>query len=108
MNLYHIVLPSYWQQYAESAAYVSPTFEKETFIHLSTATQVEATLNRYYTAENEIIILTIDDATLQDGLKYEPAPSGELFPHLYSELPLSAVKATTLFRKDGALWEVEL
>ncbi len=48
--------------------------------------------------------MAIDGGTLGDKLVFEPSRGGDLFPHLYAPLPLSAVlweKPLTL-GSDGA------
>ena len=39
------------------------------------------------------LLLEVDSAALGEALKWEPARGGELFPHLYGPLPVSAVAA---------------
>jgi uncharacterized protein (DUF952 family) len=68
------------------------TLEQEGFIHCSAdLDQVGAVLNRFYAdIKDQLVLLVIDPARLEDELKYEPA-GDELFPHLYGPLPLDAV-----------------
>jgi uncharacterized protein (DUF952 family) len=39
------------------------------------------------------VLLSVDAAMLNDWLKWEPSRGGALFPHLYGELALTAVRA---------------
>ena len=49
-------------------------------------------MQRHYAGQSDLLLLEIDAATLGDALRYEASPrSGELFPHIYSALPLTAV-----------------
>lgn len=89
--IYHITTKNWWQRWAEFDYYESPTFEQETFIHLSTAEQVLGVLNRYYNGQISLLKLHIDTAKLKAELKYEQATSDDFFPHLYGSLNKDAV-----------------
>tara|TARA_B100000767_G_scaffold160427_1_gene150551 strand:- start:42 stop:386 length:345 start_codon:yes stop_codon:yes gene_type:complete len=60
------------------------------FIHFSGEEQVEGTLKKYYSNQRELILLKVDTLKL-DHLIWEQASDGNMFPHLYSSLDLSAV-----------------
>jgi uncharacterized protein (DUF952 family) len=62
------------------------------FLHFSTGPQLAETLRRYYTGQNDLMLVAVDAGVLGDTLKWEHSPSrGEDFPHLYASLPRSAV-----------------
>ena len=42
--------------------------------------------------EDDLLLVAVEARDLGDGLRYEPSRGGELFPHLYAPLPLSAVR----------------
>jgi len=73
------------------------------YIHFSTGAQVAETAARHYATMDDLMLIAVDAGRLGDALKWEPARSGDLFPHLYEPLPLVAVLwATPLTRgKDG-------
>ena len=60
------------------------------YIHFSGEEQVEGTLKKYYSNQNELILLKVDTLKL-DHLIWEQASDGNMFPHLYSPLNLSNV-----------------
>ena len=62
---------------------------RDGFIHFSTAEQLGDTLRLHFEGVENLLLLTIDGCRLD--LKWEPARTGNLFPHLYDILPLSAV-----------------
>ena len=64
---------------------------KDGFIHFSTAEQLEETLLLHFEGVENLLLLTIDRSRID--IEWEPARSGNLFPHLYDFLPLSAVVA---------------
>jgi uncharacterized protein (DUF952 family) len=62
------------------------------FIHLSTSEQVPRTLRRFFAGQGGLVLVAIDAGELDDALIFEGA-DGEMFPHLYATLSLSAVIA---------------
>ncbi len=61
------------------------------YIHLSTAEQLEATIAKYFAGQTGLMIAEVDLVCLGDAIRWEPARGGDLFPHIYSELPIHAV-----------------
>ena len=62
------------------------------FIHFSTKDQCAVTTAKYFSGQADLILAAIDESVLGDALKYELSPArGELFPHLYAPLNMTAV-----------------
>lgn len=61
------------------------------YIHLSTAQQLEATIAKYFAGQSGLMIAEVDLVQLGDSVRWEPARGGDLFPHIYAELPMHAV-----------------
>ncbi|MEB3159269.1 MAG: DUF952 domain-containing protein [Synechococcus sp.] len=98
--LFHLALASDWHQaVAAGGLYRVSTrgllLDQVGFIHASTAEQLATTYQRYYSDAAEVLKFTIDPQQLPSPLRADPAPSGELFPHLYGPLPLSAVTSVS-------------
>ncbi len=64
------------------------------YIHFSTAAQVQETAARHFAGQTELLLVAVDPAALGEALRWEPSRGGDLFPHLYQPLPLSAVRWT--------------
>jgi uncharacterized protein (DUF952 family) len=64
---------------------------RDGFIHLSSATQVRETAARHYAGAANLMLLAVATDEVSAILRWEPARGGELFPHLYGDLPLTAV-----------------
>lgn len=64
------------------------------FIHFSTASQVRQTAALHFAGQADLVLAAIDTASLGDALRFEASRGGELFPHLYADLPMSAVRWT--------------
>ncbi|MCX5949163.1 MAG: DUF952 domain-containing protein [Cyanobacteria bacterium] len=112
--LYHLALPDEWAEarchgeYRRSSRGLS--LEQVGFIHASYAPQLAGTHRRFYGDVPGVLLLTIDPGRLAAAgvaVRAEAAPgSGELFPHLYGPLPLSAVLAVEPWRPVPVLQEV--
>lgn len=65
------------------------------FVHLSAPDQVHLPANRLFAGRTDLMVLSVDPTRLTAPLRWEPGvptdPESMLFPHLYGELPLSAV-----------------
>ena len=90
-TIYHVTTKDWWAKFEGLDDYESPTFNEETFIHLSTAQQVAGVLERYYAGQTNLLKLHVDTDKLTEELKYELATNNEYFPHLYGRLNKSAV-----------------
>jgi uncharacterized protein (DUF952 family) len=63
------------------------------YIHLSTSDQLDGTIAKHFSGQDNLHIATVDLAALGEAVKWEPSRGGTLFPHVYAPLPLSAVIA---------------
>lgn len=90
--IYHVVMPDYWQQFAEKTAYTPPTFKEEGFIHCCTKEQINYVLTTYFKGISAILLLKIDTTLLEAELKVEPA-NGQHFPHIYGAINKTAIVA---------------
>ena len=75
------------------------------FIHMSTAAQVSATVDKHFHGQSNLVIAAIDLSQLAGTLRWEPSRGGDLFPHCYGTLPLAAVTAAGPLqrRPDGTV-----
>jgi uncharacterized protein (DUF952 family) len=78
-------------QWANAAAtgfyYGSDDDLRDGYIHLSSATQIEGTLKKYFRAQPGLLLVAYESATLTPHLKWEASRGGDLFPHYYGPLP---------------------
>lgn len=89
-TIYKIAPETLWRESVEQGAFTgSPADLKDGFIHFSTAAQVQATAARYFAGAADLVLVAIATAGLD--LRWEPSRGGDLFPHLYDALPLTAV-----------------
>ncbi len=93
-NIYKICSKSEWAAAQAAGVYEGSELDlKDGFIHFSTAAQSRSTAAKYFAWQLDLLLIEIDAAVLGDEIKWEAAREGQLFPHLYSALPLSAVSA---------------
>ena len=100
--IYKICNVNLWEKAKAEGQFTGAEIDlRDGFIHFSTAEQLSETLLLHFEGVENLLLLTIDGGELD--LKWEPARTGNLFPHLYDILPLSAVLRVTpiLLDDDG-------
>jgi uncharacterized protein (DUF952 family) len=70
------------------------------YIHMSTAAQLAETIDKHFAGQGGLAVAAIDLTMLADAVRWEPSRGGQLFPHLYTVLPLSAVLAYGPLERD--------
>lgn len=91
-TLYKIVTETLWQEARTDDVFRGAAIDlQDGFIHFSTAQQVRQTAALYFKGQPGLLLVAVDGARLGDKLIFEPSRGGDLFPHLYADLPFSAV-----------------
>ena len=92
--IYKIVPADLWQQ-AEAAGRFTgaPVDVADGYIHFSSRAQVRETARRHFAGQPDLLLVAVDAGLLGPELRWEPSRGGDLFPHLYGTLPLSAVRS---------------
>jgi len=75
---------------------------RDGFVHLSTAAQLTATVDRHFGERDDLHVAAVDVAAAGEALRWEEARGGELFPHLYGVLRLEMVVAYGPLERDEA------
>ncbi|KAL9237258.1 hypothetical protein vseg_011831 [Gypsophila vaccaria] len=108
--VYRICSVKEWDELQGRGSTFGGDLDKSTScIHLSTLSQVQPTLHKFYSdANQDLYLLQIDTSKLGDGLIYELVDGNHWFPHYYgpsrsfAPLPFEAVKrAEKLTHSDG-------
>ena len=68
---------------------------KDGYIHFSSAAQLAETIRLYFAGLSDQALFQVPVAPLGDALKWEASRGGDLFPHLFAALPMSAVSNMT-------------
>ncbi|MEM6763284.1 MAG: DUF952 domain-containing protein [Bacteroidota bacterium] len=105
--IYHLTSHSQWLEALNKGIYLHESLKLEGFIHCSTKEQLIPTATLHFKGETELVILEIVEKRVKDILKWEESREGDLFPHLYGKLSLTAVENTHLLERNKAgewLW----
>lgn len=70
------------------------------YIHLSTAQQLTETVDKHFAGQTDLHVAAVDLSALGDAVRWEESRGGQLFPHIYAALPLSAVVAYGAMVRD--------
>lgn len=93
--IYHMCRVEEWQAALSSGAYPGSSQDAaDGFIHFSNAAQIVESAAKHRAGQDGLLLLTVDTEKLGPELKWEPSRGGQLFPHLYGDLPVSAVVRT--------------
>ena len=91
--IYRLMARAAWLEAERAGAFHGSVHDlRDGFIHFSTAAQVRETAAKHYAGELDLVLLHVSVAALAAPLRWEVSRNGELFPHLYGALPLSAVQ----------------
>ena len=90
--VYKICHKEEWQTALKHQVYKGSSLDlQDGFIHLSTANQAAETARLHFANQSGLMLIAVDPTGLI--IRYEPSRDGQLFPHLYGDLPV-----------DHALW----
>jgi uncharacterized protein (DUF952 family) len=105
--IYHLAVAAEWSKATEtSGRYARSTLGKsladEGFIHCSLASQVGTIADVVYRGRSDVLLLVIDPSLVPVEIRLENSEGGDqLFPHIYGDLPLSAVVRTEPLTPKG-------
>lgn len=90
--LYKIMPRQDWETAQANGIYEgSEVDRRDGFIHLSAARQVRATARKHFSGQGDLLLVSVREDALGKSLKWEVSRGGDLFPHIYGNLPLNAV-----------------
>jgi uncharacterized protein (DUF952 family) len=99
--IYKICSASEWRSAEKAGAFNGSTVDlQDGFIHFSTAAQVAETARRHFHGQTDLVLIGVRENELGAALKWEPSRGGDLFPHLYGPLPLSACEPPITLQND--------
>lgn len=89
--IYKIMPAADWAAAQAGGAYRGSADDaRDGFIHFSTRDQVAGTLAKHFAGQTRLVLVEIDPLMLGSALRWEPSRGGQLFPHLYDDLPVTA------------------
>ena len=90
--IYRIAESTDWADARKNGYFASADLEAEGFIHVSERHQVLRTANKYYRGKTGLVLLEIDETRLDAPvIREDLTGSGDIFPHSYLPIPLSAI-----------------
>jgi len=99
--LAHLIGRDEWAAALAAGSYRPASLSEVGFIHLSRGRQVLLAADTHYAGRTDLVLLVIDEASLEAGTLIDEAGSPpheqSIFPHLYAPLPLGAVVAVVDF-----------
>ena len=105
MRVFKILDTDEWQAAQDAGVYAGSAADKvDGFIHLSTSAQLVTTLARHFAGADNLTLVAIEADALGGALKWELSSHGGSYPHVYGDLPLSAVEWSAVIykRPDGS------
>lgn len=91
-TIYKICERAAWEEAEAAGQYAGSAVDRrDGFIHFSAAAQLPGTAAKHFAGLRHLMLVAVDAEALGHALKWESSRGGELFPHLYAALPLSAV-----------------
>ena len=93
--IFHLCPRALWEAaLARGAYYGRPADLADGYIHCSSAAQLRASAAKHAAGQADLVLLALDPDSLGSSLRWEPSRQGELFPHIYGGMPVSAVLRT--------------
>jgi beta-hydroxylase len=106
-KIFKIFTPEQWRSFEGQGVFAgSPDDRRDGFIHLSTAEQVAGTLAGHFAAHSGLVLAEVEASGLETTLKFEASRGGGRFPHLYADLPMTAVRRIWPIRRIDGKWNL--
>ncbi|MCB1009415.1 MAG: DUF952 domain-containing protein [Acidobacteria bacterium] len=100
-RIFHITTREALAAARARGSYRAPSLETEGFVHCSYPEMLPEVAERFFRAVPDLVLLEIEPARLGDAVRDEPVPEiAARFPHVYGEIPLSAVVEVHPFASD--------
>ena len=100
--IYKVCSAAEWYDAVAAGAYRGSAIDlRDGFIHFSTGAQLAETLRRHFSGQRDLVLVAVAPGDLGDRLRWEPSRGGDLFPHLYGELPVALARHVSPIEVDG-------
>ncbi len=102
--VYKLVPQDLWQEAEKTGVFSgSPIDLEDGFMHFSTSAQVRETAEKYFTGHTTLFLVEVSMSILAEHWKWDVSRGGDLFPHLYVDLPLNKINWVKLLPFDGGV-----
>ena len=104
-NVYKILSINEWKK-AQKLGYINTDLDKKDgFIHFSSANQLAATLELYFSDHEEVMLLMPNMKKIETDLKYELPDTGSMrkgfFAHLYGDLMIEDIQKSWQIKRGA-------
>lgn len=90
----HVVSKSDWEAQAAAQQYVHASLSQEGFIHAAEPEQLSGVLERFFSGQQELLLLQINPQYLTVPLRWELAPDvSDYFPHIFGPIDKAAIQS---------------
>ena len=101
-DVYKILTENEWKKGKASSKIITKLDLKDGFVHLSKASQLNASLSLYFENEQRVVLLQINKSKIKNNLKYEFSSKSNdrhgKFPHFYGILNTNMI---------SKIWQLE-
>lgn len=96
MLIYKVATRAQWQAAETTGTFAgAPIDLRDGYIHFSTAEQLPETLAKHFAGQHDLLLIEVEAEPLGAALRWEVSRGGQLFPHLYAALPVTAAVRVT-------------
>ncbi|MFW5782070.1 MAG: DUF952 domain-containing protein [Candidatus Muiribacteriaceae bacterium] len=89
--LLHVADRESWKIAKKEGQYKDISLNKEGYIHCSSPAQITKVVHKNFRNRDDLEILVIDPSKVKSTIRYEEAPDGELYPHIYGPVNTDAI-----------------
>ena len=102
-RIFHLITEQDWESARGAGQWRPGSLDEEGFIHCSNdEEQAMRVVARLYPDRTDMLALEVDSENLNHPVVSEPSRSGEIYPHIYGPLEISAViKVWRVMADDG-------
>ena len=106
-SVYKVLTLQEWEGASKTGLVITDLDQKDGFIHLSSASQLNVTLALYFSQEEQVVLLQIKESEIAKDLAHEISEKrGGEFAHLYGEL--STKKISQSWHLDRSAFSIPL
>ena len=106
-SVYKVLTLQEWEGASKTGLVITDLDQKDGFIHLSSASQLNVTLALYFSQEEQVVLLQIKESEIAKDLAHEISEKrGGEFAHLYGEL--STKKIAQSWHLDRSAFSIPL
>ena len=101
-KILHLITEQDWESARDARQWRPGSLAEEGFIHCSAdEEQAMRVVARLYPDRTDMLVLEVDTDKLNYSVVSEPSRSGEIYPHIYGPLEMSAVVVAWRVKADG-------